>query len=442
VISTSLLRTVRRLIQSRPRDHMNRSSSSLWNRTARPGPAGLRRPSRTALHKVTGLTLVYCAASSYVRYGRCTVAVSIASRPFSSLPVLAAYRRNCKNSYESARQPRNELEHNAQAQRNLGKVPQFESDVTKAPDNRPRADAWMVYENYTISCVGENGARFIHAPKALYQEGRFHKNPPKEFRSGEDWYTLAPHMSSQGLFMEFAFIAENGGLDVPPRSQTFDTDRNAQVARTWALKWGVLGLTRNEDGSYDTRGGMADTVAAFAFQAWAASSVFRLYEEATATDGDIDTAVIGELLVDGGYSPDAARFSTRTQEVAKEYAIHACEVVTQARVRDYCYPALFRAPGRYNYAPGYGCANLLGAIWMGMFWILWSDQTRRCRNPECNHIIPYYPTPERRGSKKNDRREGYATRSDKVYCSRKCEKRHYYLRYTKPAREATKSLRG
>src|SRR3712207_3629483 len=48
----------------RPLERMNRSSSSLWNLTARPGPAGVSRPSRTALHKVTGLILVYCAASS------------------------------------------------------------------------------------------------------------------------------------------------------------------------------------------------------------------------------------------------------------------------------------------------------------------------------------------------------------------------------------------
>jgi hypothetical protein len=56
---------------------MKRSNSPLWNLTARPGPADLRRPSRTALHKVTELTLVYCAASSYVKYERCTEGASI-----------------------------------------------------------------------------------------------------------------------------------------------------------------------------------------------------------------------------------------------------------------------------------------------------------------------------------------------------------------------------
>lgn len=69
-------------ITHRPRECINRSSSSLLNLTARPGPTGLRRPSRTALHKVTPLRFVYCAASLYVRYWRCIVAASIAVSAF------------------------------------------------------------------------------------------------------------------------------------------------------------------------------------------------------------------------------------------------------------------------------------------------------------------------------------------------------------------------
>jgi hypothetical protein len=316
----------------------------------------------------------------------------------------------------------------------------FQSDETKTPDKRPRADAWMVYNHYKIG-RSENG-RHLHAPEVLYEKGKFHKNPPKEFGEGIEWYSLSRGMGGGGLFVDFARLVEDEDLDVPPKSQEWDTDKNARIALEWVQEWGVLGLTRKDDGWYDTRGGKADTVSAFAFQAWTANSVLRLYEEAMRTDGGLDPAVIAELLVDGGFSRRAARFSTRTQEVAKAYAIHNCEEVTQARVRDYCYPALFRAPGRYNYTQGFGSVNLLGAIWMGMFWILWDRRTTTCRNPECNHIIPYNPTPERRGSKKNDRREGYATRSDKVYCRPKCEKRHYYLRYTKPAREAAKVRRS
>jgi hypothetical protein len=295
----------------------------------------------------------------------------------------------------------------------------------------------MVYNHYKIGRTGDT--RYIYAPKTLYQGGKPHKNLPKQFGEGREWYSLSQGMSGGGLFVDFARLVEDEGLDVPPKSQEFDTDRNASIALEWAQEWGVLGLTRKEDGWYETRGGKADTVAAFAFQAWVANSILRLYEEAVRPDGKLETTVIADLLMAGGFSPRMAHFGTRTQEVAKDYAIHACEEVTLARVRDYCFPTLFRDPGQYNFAQGFGSANLLGAIWMGMFWILWDDQTRTCRNPECNHIIAHSPTPERHGSKKNDRREGYATRKDKVYCSPRCEKRHYYLRHTKPARKAAKA---
>ena len=163
---------------------------------------------------------------------------------------------------------------------------------------------------------------------------------------------------------------EDEDLDVPPHREEFDTDKNAQIAREWASVWGILGLTRNEDGWYDTRGGRW-TAAAFAFQAWVANSVLRLYEEAI---GDIDTTTIAELLACGGFSPRMAKYATRNKEAAKEYAIHACEEVTHARVRDFCFPALFREPGRYRYTQGFGSANFLGAIWMGMYW---TSGTRR-----------------------------------------------------------------
>jgi len=313
----------------------------------------------------------------------------------------------------------------------------FQRDVMKAPDKRPRADAWVVYKRYEIVTWGDD--RCIHAPKNWYEKGTFHKNPPKKFGEGEEWYTLRQGMSGGGLFHDFARLVEDEDLDVLPQSEDFDTDKNALVAREWASVWGVLGLSRNEEGWYDTRGGKSDTVAAFAFQAWVANSILRLYEEAV---GDIDTTTIADLLVQGGYSLRMARHATRNKEAAKDYAIHACEEVTHARVRDYCYPALFREPGRYRYTQGFGSANLLGAIWMGMFWTLWDPQTVTCRNPECNRIIPHAPTPERQGTKKNDRRGGYATREDKVYCRPECQKQHYYLRVTKPAREAARARRS
>jgi hypothetical protein len=75
-----------------------------------------------------------------------------------------------------------------------------------------------------------------------------------------------------------------------------------------------------------------------------------------------------------------------------------------------------------------------------MFWILLSDETRRCENPECNRIVPFEPTPAREWSnlEQDVRATGYATRVDKVYCRKKCANRHYYLTTIKPRRAAAK----
>jgi hypothetical protein len=73
-----------------------------------------------------------------------------------------------------------------------------------------------------------------------------------------------------------------------------------------------------------------------------------------------------------------------------------------------------------------------------MFWILLSDNTRRCQDPECNRIVPFEPTPARDWFSQNARATGYATRSDKVYCDSKCTNRLYYRTTIKPRREAAK----
>jgi hypothetical protein len=275
--------------------------------------------------------------------------------------------------------------------------------------------------------------RIIHAPKKLYRGGRFHKNEPKTFGEDRDWYTLERNWTGGYLFVNFAHLVEQKNLDVPPRSLELDTDKNAQAALEWAQNWGVLGVTEEKGGGYNPRGGNDDTVATFALEAWAANSVLKLYEEAT-RDGGPRADVVGLLLEEGGVRPPLGRhFYARTQEDARGTAMYICEETTMSRVRAYCYPALFKDPGSYNYTQGFGCANLLGAIWMGMYWMLLNEPSR-CRLPECNRVLPVRPTPERYSSEKNDRSEGYATRKDKVYCNPSCQNRHYYLRRTRAVR--------
>jgi hypothetical protein len=108
----------------------------------------------------------------------------------------------------------------------------------------------------------------------------------------------------------------------------------------------------------------------------------------------------------------------------------------QDRVARCAYPQLYElADGRF--VQGWDFANLLGAMWLQMFWLLTSDDQRRCRNWECNRIIAYeQPEQVNSGLRKNNRRAEYATRNDREFCSKKCNNRHNYLTKAKPQRQA------
>jgi len=110
----------------------------------------------------------------------------------------------------------------------------------------------------------------------------------------------------------------------------------------------------------------------------------------------------------------------------------------QYRVAKYCYPALYRRAGHNHFVQGSGFSNLIAALWLEMFWMLLSERTRRCQNPECNRIVPFEPTPARDWFERNDHSTGYATRTDKIYCDSRCANHHYYLTTIKPRRAAAK----
>jgi len=75
-------------------------------------------------------------------------------------------------------------------------------------------------------------------------------------------------------------------------------------------------------------------------------------------------------------------------------------------------------------------------------WMLVADKPGRCRNPECRVIISY-EQPEHAADPNviNDRSGGHRTRSDKEYCSKRCDNQHYYQRVTKPLRQKARARR-
>jgi hypothetical protein len=302
-------------------------------------------------------------------------------------------------------------------------------DIHKGTDNNPPQAVWQYWERYELR--GE-GNRYIYAPEAYLEGGERQTNAST---------TYAPLAGPGGLFFKFARLGDYHELDPASRPEELDTDKNAQAAYNWVDQWGVLGLTTGEwEGRLyaSTVGGKEDTVVRFAEEAWAANAVLRLYEAATREEGGPDVEAILEIMEYGGVGPRSRFFLTSTPESARDWALVTAAEQTQERVARYCFPALYRRPGHNHFGQAVAFSNLLGALWLEMFWILLSDKTRRCRYPECNRIVPFEPTPARDWFEPNVRATGYATRVDKVYCDKRCANQHYYKTTIKTRRAAAK----
>jgi len=235
-----------------------------------------------------------------------------------------------------------------------------------------------------------------------------------------------PLVENPDLFLEFARLADGGGLDNADTVDGLDTDKNASALLGWAREHGVLGLTRVEPDHFgfrgaSTLGGKADTVAAFAYEAWRAHDALRLYEAAIAEELDVDFIA--------SYMPPRWRtLFTRTPARAQAWALEAVATETQGKVAGNAYPALYGEVGRF--VQGWSFTNLLGAMWLQMFWLLTTAEApARCR--QCDNIIAYEQPEQPQGTKKRGRKK-------EKFCSKQCSDRYVYRTKTRPRRHAAR----
>jgi hypothetical protein len=253
-------------------------------------------------------------------------------------------------------------------------------------------------------------------------------------KARKEGWVYSPLVREPDLFLKFARLADDGGLDNAATVDGLDTDKNADAALDWAETYGVLGLTPGVEvegfRGASTRGGKEDTVSSFAYEAWVANGCLRLYEAATAEELDVD------LIASYMDNPRHKSFYTRTPALTREWALDAVASKTQRKVAGNAYPALYGEVGRF--AAGWSFTNLLGAMWLQMFWLLTAtEMPRRCR--QCHKIIAYeQPEQPMRGTKPNDRSGGYRTRRDKTFCDKRCRDRYQYRTKTKPRRLAAR----
>lgn len=107
-------------------------------------------------------------------------------------------------------------------------------------------------------------------------------------------------------------------------------------------------------------------------------------------------------------------------------------------VRTFAYPKLTLQPGPAlpsRLSSGYGFLNLLGAMYLQMYWLLAAGEKHVTRCNYCGKLVRLTartPTSEGQG-------KGRKPRQDKRYCNDACRQRHHYMTKTKPKRERERS---
>jgi hypothetical protein len=332
----------------------------------------------------------------------------------------------------------------------------FAEAADKFADNSRRGGIWEVWVNYDIRSQ-KGGGRYVvvvepdlpPAPtlrrdieKALEKTGervfpgstadmllreaaerREARKEEGRYSKDREYWPLVKHPD---LFLKFARLADEDKLDNAATEEELDTDKNAASAKEWAETYGVLGLaTVEKHGARgpSTRGGKEETVAAFAREAWRANGALRLYEAATAEKLDVD-------LIASYMHPRWRTLLTRTPTRAWAWALEAVASETQEKIADHAFPALYGEVDEF--VQGWSFKNLLGAMWLQMFWLLTATKTpRRCL--DCGEIIPPEQPNQPQGSKKRGRKKG-------KFCNKECSDRYVYRTKTKPRRQAARGL--
>jgi hypothetical protein len=120
----------------------------------------------------------------------------------------------------------------------------------------------------------------------------------------------------------------------------------------------------------------------------------------------------------------------RTPARARAWALETVAIETQGKIAGNAFPALYGEVGKF--VAGWSFTNLLGAMWLQMFWLLTaSEAPRRCR--QCDRIIAYQQPEQPQGKKKQGRKK-------EKFCSKECSDRYVYLTKTKPRRQGVREL--
>lgn len=262
---------------------------------------------------------------------------------------------------------------------------QFRLALEKNVEENSRQSEWPVYEDYEVK-LDKAGNRYFRAPES---------SPVKK--------RLQPLTRvSADLFLRFAHWVEDPGMD-----RGFDTERNATAHKMWAENFGVLGLDPPDQSDFrlpnstrvmaeylgrpwlpqkprgwrnTARGGRRESVDNFAFEAWEAHMVLRLYQSVRSQEVVDAPSAIRFMSPDdqvdlpiSGRPPHVEKdFYSEDPELTRMWALGIVNDAVNRKIESHCYPIIQGAPSSHQQA--WGSRSLLGAMWLQMMFLMLADR--------------------------------------------------------------------
>lgn len=289
-----------------------------------------------------------------------------------------------------------------------------------------QVNRWAVHTRYEIQ--PSRRRPLDEHLKTTRRPGEYHLSAVSEpygaLTDGANWTKYKP-LETPDLFLKFARLAKLPNTE--------------ERALSWAHQYGVLGLA----GEYHWGwyGGEGESLAAFDAQVVRAAGILSLYEAVLNKDTDAAARLIledfpslsAETWITGSQSDHADTetiLQTAKEGFGGDYLAYALETVcwlVETTVRAHCYPTL-RPEGASDpsvLGGGWGFKNLLGAMYLQMYWLIAAGgDVVRCKY--CTDIISL----DRPGI--GDRKPP----KHKQFCSNACRQSHYYHNTTKPRRQS------
>ena len=263
----------------------------------------------------------------------------------------------------------------------------------------------------------------------------YYLQPEYELEDRDGWREYNPFQDHPDLFLEFARLREK---------ERSNQAQSNQIALDWANEYGLLGCRL---GFYQDRQIISFQAAApyefvdeFFEEVDRAAAVLALYEAVLNRDEAAVWPLVQQFpdVVSDHWvrylSTDAGSYYGGTLGFALTFV--ALEVMRM--VRTFTYPKLTLLPGPAlpsRLSSGHGFLNLLGVMYLQMYWLLAAGEKHVTRCKYCGKLVRLTARKPGNEGENRDRKP----RQDKRYCNDACRQRHHYQTRTKPRRERERS---